>query len=354
MTTIGFYNLSDASRVRGHTRTISTGRKAAFACVMLLIALAWGVSVRAHVTGGDSQHYIHGAESLAAGLGFVWPDGTPVTHYPPGYSMFLAVPIALGVATVDAAMLLNGFAFAAMLFLLWRIIDAPWYARIALVVFCLWPIRGAFMWVLSEGVCFPFMLAALVAAKNFVKSRDNQQLVIAAMCLGVCFLMRHVAGAYIAAACLFLALHRHFLAAVLLGIASSVPAVAWAIYQRLTVGMLTDRTMVFVPMNAEDAEYFLWQTASAYVPTWGMSHVTVAIVTAALLCVAMVWVALRSRHWMPNAIYPLTMIVYMALLCVARLWYDPKIIFDMRTTSPALFLLGLSIVNSVALRPRST
>lgn len=37
MTTIESYNLSDASRVRGHTRTIPTGRKVAFACVAVVL-----------------------------------------------------------------------------------------------------------------------------------------------------------------------------------------------------------------------------------------------------------------------------------------------------------------------------
>jgi len=345
------YNAGVKNRVRGHTRTISTGRKAAFACVMLLIALAWGVSVRAHVTGGDSLAYIHGAESLVAGRGFARPDGEAITHWPPGYSFFLSVPVSLGIGTVDAAMILNGFALVAMIALLWRIIDAPLPARIALIGFCLWPIKGAFMWVLSEGVCFPFMLAALFATNNYVKRQDKQQLAIAAVCMGLCFIMRHVAGAFIAAACLYLLLHRHLLASIVLGFLSSIPAVAWAVYQRLTVGVFTDRVTAFAPMTGADAEYFLWQTAGAYVPTWGMSHVAVAIVTACLLIAAMVFVTLRWRVWMPSAIYPMTACLYMALLVVARLWYDPLILFDMRTTAPALFLLGLSVTNSLMNRP---
>ena len=60
---------------------------------------------------GDNVHYMQLAKNLAAGNGYSYntPEGMmPASHYPPGYSAFLAVFIFLGINNLIFFKILNG------------------------------------------------------------------------------------------------------------------------------------------------------------------------------------------------------------------------------------------------------
>ncbi len=110
----------------------------------------------------DSFVYMSGAVSLAEGNGYLNPQGTPQTAWPPGYSVVLVLPTWLAGQSVFAYKLTNilfaGLATGVWLLVLWRL-TSPLRAALVMML-----VAVSFPWIyFTHMVCSDIVFTLLVA-----------------------------------------------------------------------------------------------------------------------------------------------------------------------------------------------
>lgn len=109
----------------------------------------------------DSTEYFAGATSLVESLNFAAVDGTPQAVWPPGYSVMVALPHALGLSLSSAAIIVNVLAVAVLAWSFHRVADRLGAGPLTVVgaasfLFLLTPVMDAGTLALSE---LPFLAA---------------------------------------------------------------------------------------------------------------------------------------------------------------------------------------------------
>jgi len=156
----------------------------------------------------DAAYYFERAGELAAGQGYISPEGQPTAFWPPGWPLALSVPFKLFGASVPVVGLFNlvfaGTSAALLLLLARRITGSELAARLALLVVALYPNNAAYVplaltevfyttlllaicWLLVEQRGWLWLLGAglLLGAATLVKA---QTLVVVPLVLGIALL----------------------------------------------------------------------------------------------------------------------------------------------------------------------
>jgi hypothetical protein len=109
------------------------------ALIIGLIARLWWISVNAdaYPAVSDDYNYFHGACGLLNGRGYTL-FGQPITHWPPGYSAFLAPIFAVFGRTVMAAYAANLLLTLVSAYLVWKLAErwfkSRWVANVSAVL----------------------------------------------------------------------------------------------------------------------------------------------------------------------------------------------------------------------------
>lgn len=328
----------------------------------------------------DAMSYLGAARTLVAHgtlrvpVAPWWSDSTtqPLTHFPPGYSAALAVPVALGLDAVQGARLVQagaaGVTIAAFMLALWPLAGA-WGATLgALVLAC----SPAFVFVHLSVLSEPLFLALMMLALWSIVRRPRAALVHG-LIAAVATMVRY-AGLSVAGGAALWALRdtsapwRERIKRAALALAPSLLAMAaWSLTRERAPGRAGPiRKLAFYgnwgPTLREGAQTIAHQLAPSLewepVP-WLAAGAAVAAIAA------LVWSTVRAEgEVMPaaehddprwNAQRPLLQaagwlaLAYVALVAVSRAMADPDIPFDFRMLVP-LAPLAVAAVTIVAAR----
>ncbi len=218
---------------------------------------SWPVGV-----GYDSVIYINGAESLSAGTGYS-QSIIPITHYPPLYSVFLAVfslfsqGSIISAATILVVCLYGLNAFLAGL-LVWRVTRSGLSSIGASVMVAVIPgLVDMHFEAMSEPLFFALILLWFIFLFEYFQSGKLSWLILAGVFSGLSTLTRYI-GIFAISTTFFSILllrpggfKKKLLNAVIAGFSGSIFVLIWLARNQLITGGLTNRMFIFHPKGLE-------------------------------------------------------------------------------------------------------
>jgi hypothetical protein len=338
--------------------------------LFLLLATHHGVGL-----SPDSLVYVAVARNVADGRGVTTPFGTivgadtPMTHRAPFYALLLAGGDWMSLDALEWARWLQTLIFGGNIFLVgWlalTLCQGSWWTAVFAAFFMLTSLTmltvHAYAW--SEGIFILLGFVGLVWVARFISNGRYLWLFGAAISLGLANFTRYAGLPFTAVATLAILLwggtaengrsflHR-LLDAVLLGLVSILPLVAW-FYRNAQVGSTaTSRQFAFHPV--ETGHFFqalntvsFWLLVPATLPT--IVKLGVLFVAGGLLLFA----AIRHERHQPRPttllprILGLFVVVYGGFLLVSVSFFDANTPFDERILSP-VFVAGILLVTYYA------
>ncbi|MGA9531680.1 MAG: glycosyltransferase family 39 protein [Anaerolineales bacterium] len=270
---------------------------------------------------GDSAFYVMGAKNLLAGNGYSRFSGgyelKPISGFPPGFPVMLAVFSTLIPDMFAAARLMNALLFGVSLFLMfwivWRATGSRAAGLISQSAILLSPVQfDLHSWVMSEPLYIFLMLLSLVLVESYVRAGRPLLLVGVGILMAAATLTRYVGASLIAAGCFAMvvlgkgSLRRRLVDAGVLGLVSALPVVAWLRRNAAVADTLTNREILYHPMRPELIRQYLAEISSWFVPhavplpTLVRAGLAVMIVLG--LSAALIYMAVRFRWftWSPE------------------------------------------------------
>jgi hypothetical protein len=354
---------------------------------MLVLAAAAGLAVlcatHAHGPGlsTDALSYLGAADSLAHGRGLRVPiadwytplSSSRLSHFPPGFSALLALPIALGVGVIDAARGLQALLAAALVWLACVLASSvcsqrsrPVAALLVASLLCVTPAwnQGVLL-VLSEPA-----LLTLLALQVLVMLYAPQRVFLLGSVAASCALVRYAGVAAPLAAAAFVATRRAQLRQRARDVTLVlIPPVFAISLWRQWAGEFREYGLFTTGWSASFAEAL--ETACAWLAPWPLpAWLRASCVALVMLAgVALIIAELRQERLLAgfaaerrvtvSALVRATVLLsvsYVVVLIFARLCADPDIPFDWRLLSPiivaATWLMAAIIVRRwAALQP---
>ncbi len=335
---------------------------------MIWVATRWGIGLTP-----DSTVYIGVARNIVRKLGLVYPQGTPLTHYPPLYPLMLAGASVFGTDPLQSARWVHGFLFAAntgfLGYLFYRASGRSLIGwSLGSILFITSPVMlliHARAW--SEPLFIFWTLLSLIALAGFIETSRRSLLVFAAVFTALAFLTRYI-GASLAlagAAAVFLfsrnPVFQRIRDAALFGAISVFPMVLWMIRNRLAAGTATNRALIIHPITWGHVEEMLTTLGAMMAPGWSPDPVQAGIFLAAL---CLLGAAFRLKHRKIQAddnfssdlsAFPAAasvfLLCYLFLLMVSISFFDAHTPMDVRILSP-VHVFGLCILVCLALQMR--
>jgi hypothetical protein len=319
----------------------------------------------------DAMSYLGAAESLVRHgtlriPAASWDDAdstSPLGHFPPGYSLAMAIPMALGAPPIQAARGLEAAAaFATVALAVWLVggLEGAGAGAVAGVLLLVSPSLAFDHWqVLSEPLCLALLMATLA-----LMSRSRHPLLYGTTA-ALAGMVRY-AGASAGGAAVLWAFGRsgkpgeRARRAALAAVPTVVLHALWVVRTELesgvvrTFGLRGDLAPSFRELSATLGA---WLAPRVSVP-WGRGLIAVAVGAAGA---AALWRALRARSSEGAAAVatraPLQGFLWAALLLAAcyaalvlfsRLFVDEGIPFDERLLSPFILLVEVAAVGALA------
>jgi hypothetical protein len=343
--------------------------------VTIYLCTPWGLAV-----SFDSVAYLHIAENVLAGRGFVLlsTEGyRPMTHWPPPYPAVIAAVSSSGLGLLRAARLLQAGLFGANVILaaaMARRATGRWAAAFAAaaVLACsadmltihtaawseplfLLPAVGG-MWVLAESVqrgqgrpgASPTAFAAGL-------------LVVAGVLIGLACLTRYSGVSVVIAAVIFLLLVHRRRAAILILIVGIAPLTLWLARNHHVAGAGTDRHLAWHPVGPGHLRFaastMLFWLAPRGMPIFARV-VMLVMIGAGVGTLAKARRTGRTPDHPPiQRVLAIFILTYVGFVLLARTFLDAAIPMDARIFSPVLYAgtIAVAIVVSRWLgRPAKT
>jgi len=364
--------------------------KRVFVFFLVIIALA-GLALAAFSTPkglglvNDSVAYINGARGLVEGSGYgrLAGDGTikPITHFPPGFSVVLALFGLVGMDAIPAARIVNLALFALNIILVGllarQVTRANWAGVLAAALFAFSDaLLGVHAYALSEPLFLTLtmgaMLALLRAVELFQPKVYNSgwvmALVVSGDLAGLAYLTRYVGLALLPVGTLVLLLaggswkQKLQRAVIFLG-SALVWILVWTVRNAALVGSATNRTFGYHAIPAQnllDGVRNLWAFAlPRRIPLFDLlpGGVWVALtgLALALLAAGLVWGLLRAlrsgeRETLAVWMVGLHLAAYMVMIVVSMTFVDASTTFEDRILAPvfadAIILLAWGFARS--------
>ncbi|HXV12613.1 MAG TPA: hypothetical protein VEC56_00275 [Candidatus Krumholzibacteria bacterium] len=327
----------------------------------LLVALAgaWGVwfgTAEGVGVSRDSITYLRGAEHIGHGDGYVGVGDTgrfgPVDHWPPLYSMTIALPVAAGLSVTQAARLVNALALFALLIVTALLVrrlapDAALAPLIAMIAVLVAPtiLRNHLMaW--SESIFLPLVLTGFLKVHDYLARDRVGDLAAAATCFGLAAVDRYSGVAFIAALTVVLALRdvaaggrRRFVRPLTFVVVAGIPTAVWVVRNMLVASRAHDRP--FSPhMPSMNHVRALLDSLSLWLLP---QPVPFRARVLALLVVTTLAVLLARRHRArPGSFWTVTGLcaaAYLGFVLVTISFFDFDVNYDTRMMSPILVLV---------------
>jgi len=311
----------------------------------------------------DSIAYIAGARSILAGYGYreAWlASNGPMTHFPPGFSASIALVGLTGLDPLRGARFVNALLFGANAFLLgligWRMTKS--YSA-GIILALLFAANASLLRVhamaMSEPLYIFFSLLAFLCFSKYFETNKNLWLVLTASFTGAAYLTRYAGLALLATFFIALMLlkdtwrKRILSSAVLLY--SVVPWIAgWSIRNKLVANNVTNRTVVYHPITAENIEIGIHNFSEFLVPLeeWRKALIRTpnffVIVLSILALILLLWVLYEGlkKFFKPETPLPeilsfttgLYIFGYLASILSSMIFFDASTKFKLRIVSP--------------------
>jgi Dolichyl-phosphate-mannose-protein mannosyltransferase len=361
----------------------------------LLVALAGAWVVWFGTANGvgvsiDSITYLRGAEHIARGEGYVGvgDDGrlAPVDHWPPLYSMTLAIPVAAGLSATHAARLVNALALFGLLYLSAVLVRrlapdaavAPILAMLGLLVAPTILRNHLMAW--SESIFTPLILAGFLKIHDYLTRDRVRDLAVAGACFGLAAIDRYSGVAFIVGLATALVLRDRkergpgrFVHPLVFFAVAGLPTAVWFVRNLLVAARAHDRTFEPHIPSLNHVRAMFDSVSLWLLPAWVPFRLRVLclLVVVALLAAlvrgsgAHSWRAkdaarALTRDWSQGVkfwlVVGLCVAAYLGFVLVTISFFDFDVNYDTRMMSPILVLtiLFVATAGKVALvRPLS-
>lgn len=348
--------------------------------VWLAVALL-GALVSGYATGNgvgvsmDSISYLRGAESIARADGYAMTTAAgvqPIDHWPPLYSMAIALPIAAGASTVQAVRIVNAAALFALLYLSALLVRrlspggrlAPVFAMCVLLVAPVVLRNYVMAW--SEALFTPLILLGFLAMHDYFARDRVRDLIAAGVWFGLAAVDRYSGVAFVGAVAASLLVRdlKHpvggrFRRPLLFCVAAGLPMAVWLIRNFLVMSRVHDRPFVPQLPSIDHVRAAVESVTRWLLPAWIPLWVRVAWVALIIVLIAMVLtrnhasVLKRIAHELSGRVRFWTLALaciaaYLAFVLLTIVLFDFDVQFDGRMLSPIFVLL---VIFAAALAP---
>ena len=347
----------------------------------------------------DSIAYIAGARSILDGQGYreAWlASNQPVTHFPPGFSIVLALVGLSGLDPLRGTRFINALIFGANIFMLgligWRMTKSKVAGGVLALLLL---VNGQFFRVhttaMSEPLYIFFTLAAFLAFWHYFSEEQNQLtaksakgakkdeklsalgvlggsnkfLLLAAILTAFAYLTRYAGLALLATflVSLFI-LHdtwRKRLTSAGIFLAGFIPfALAWSIRNRMLADNATNRTLVYHPITAENIQLGITNFAAFILPIeeWRRELIKIpnlfTIILITITLALLIWVLTKGlkKFFKPATETPevlsfistLYIFGYLASIISSMTFFDASTKFQLRIVAPVYVSLIVMLV----------
>lgn len=234
-------------------------------------ATRWGIGLVP-----DSAAYIATADNLLSGRGLsmsfaAFPDShEPMIHYPPGYSIALALGPLIGFSLIDWARLLSALTFMATTFSIGLIVHALtrsfWSPIFASSLFIFAPQMQFYLTAYSESLFIPAYLWSLFLLARYIEKQQRLTLFLSATSAGLAFITRYAGLGLVIPSLIILLRKRKRADAGLYFIVSCLPIALWLLRNLLLTETATTRQISFHPMTLIDIQNFVLRVSSWILP----------------------------------------------------------------------------------------
>lgn len=334
-----------------------------FIWIMGLLLVLWITPYGAGVSP-DSIIYIGGAKSLLAGRGYSL-NSLPINHFPPLYSLFLAV---MGLVTnnlVQAARILNAILFGTNMGLvgLTAYFSAGRNLFTTTLIIFFFSLSKIIVelhaWAWTEPLFITFFLSSLILLSMYIIKSTLPLIIASAICLGLAIITRYIGVAFLPAGLVIILIGeadqnhgRRFRDAVIWLVLAAAPLVISSIRNILTTGAATDRILIFHPLSILDYIYRLYDQISSFIFPISFPHgvnlVFTCLIIVSLLVISIIVIRrhTKDKNWKSMSIVVslsclLFSIFYLFFLFISISFFDAYIPVDSRLLSPVLILLTL-------------
>lgn len=336
--------------------------------LVVIAATPWGIGL-----SPDSAVYIGGARSLIGGTGFSSPTDSggfaPITHFPPLYSVVLAVLAVLGADPLQGARWLAALLFASNVILAGALgfavsRSAPVSLMIGLFAFTALPMVQVHTMAWSEPLLISLQLSGILALLSYLRNRNRRDLILAAVVFGCGALVRYAGLAMLVAGIASLSLlsergrRDRLIAAIIFAAIGFLPMVAWVVRNLWTTESPVNRTFFIHPISGEQitavfhvlSTWLSFSLLTSFDPT-SVSLIVLTLAGAAWLSVA-AW-RMKSAQLPQGPCFFLAINVliivtlsYLLTLLGSMSFLDALVPVDTRLLSPIyvpLLVVGMSL-----------
>jgi 4-amino-4-deoxy-L-arabinose transferase-like glycosyltransferase len=342
--------------------TAVIGALALLAFCTVLIATPWGVGL-----AGDSPVYVGTARNLLAGNGVIYlNDGgelSPVSHYPPLYSLAIAGFALTGSDPLTAARWLNAFLFAANVVLAGVMAFAATGSSgaslaAAFLAFVSFPIVQIHSMAWSEPL-FTFLgFSGLLLLGITLQLEKHWMLWASGIMIGLSCLTRYAGIAFVGTGALGILLlgrkERRMTvrdAAIFLAL-SSLPLAVWAMRNLWLAGSTANRGLAFHPPGIQDLITGINSLCLWFLPV-GILAMPVWVRLAALGVLTVLLIRFAGTENFSESRFVQLIAVFLGgygiFVFVARCFFDRAISFETRILSPA-YIAAMILVLAAASR----
>jgi hypothetical protein len=262
-------------------------KKKQFWLALSILLSCLGIALILHYTrlvpgaGGDSVHYVMGAENMLNGNGYARFSGEgltrPITGFPPLYSIVLAGVGLTGIDLFEGARILNAILFGGSIFLtsllIWNHTRSLWASVIGsafvMTSLSLVEIHGM---VMTEPLFIFLMLLTIYSLTQYLSSQNLYHLILSGILISLATMTRYVGLSLLATAglsILFLSQshwRRRLLDCVALSSFTFIPLYFWLRRNASVGGTAVNRELIFHPMNLTLVRVFLAEVLSWFAP----------------------------------------------------------------------------------------
>jgi 4-amino-4-deoxy-L-arabinose transferase-like glycosyltransferase len=338
-------------------------------------ATYWGIGLY----GSDSFSYISVARSIAEGYGFVFPASDsgyyPLTHFPPFYSVALALLEVVGFDALVNAKYLNAFLFGFSIFLFGYLIKRT-TKSIFFVLFgsILFTISAIFVELyslaMSEALFIILTLLSFILIYEYINRQKLVILVITSVVLGLASVTRYVGIVNILTGIVVLLLFnresklsRRIISTFLLAILSITPIFLWTLRNYSLTATINNRGLDYHPLVIKNYLNAFYTFSMWYLPEKAVLGYEKEIVFITLVFIATIVLIVigANRNRLKQAlaepgssiqlIHPLNLIYITYAVCfllaifISKTFLDPGTGMTNRIFSPLLLVSLLLIIN---------
>lgn len=318
----------------------------------------------------DSTVYIGGAQNLLTGRGFSLNDN-PITHFPPFYSLFLAIGGVLQSDFVQIARHLNAVIFginAAMIALAVYLATKRNLAA-SIIAACFFlssaPLLELHAWAWSEPLFITFTLSCILLLSRHIVQPDGRFFVASALSLALAITTRYAGLGFLPPALILLvivsrekSIWSRFCAAFYWFILAITPLGIWLIRNMQAGGTATNRALVYVPADAFPYGYRIYTMLHSFfipVPLPEGIRPLIAAIFIVVFIILFVFLSRRLRgytEWrrMEVVLSGTSLLFaggYIVFLFFSITFFDPSTPVDWRIFSPVLTILILGLFSGM-------